>query len=823
MSALFRDVRYALLSMRRTPWFTSAALATLALGIGATTLIFTVVDGLLVRPLPFRDADRLVRVWEEHPGGSTANGNRWLSHRTFEAWTASPRTIDAIGGYADYEFTVRLGDEPERMMGADLTPGIFVLLHETPALGRFFTAEEATSQTKVVVISDRLWRERFGGAPDVLGRTLTIVDDTYRIVGVARPEWRFPNRRVQFWRPYAIPTVAAEPRRTVTFTALGRLASGATPAQAEAEGTAAARSMPRPMSADLMFGKGGPVVVHARPFAADIAAPMRPAAIVMAAVVACLLLMACANVANLLLSRGVARQRELAVRFAVGGSTGRIVQQLLTEALVLSAIGGVIGVLIASWLLDLLPAVAPARLPRVEDMQLDGRVLLFASAATLLCAIVAGLAPALRGARVDLSQAFRGGDGSSAGGFRGPGARRTRTLLLIAESAIAVMLLVAASLLAHSFARLAAVDAGYSADRVLTARIRLPLTGTGQLGPGLARTAQVIDSVRQRLEATPGVVAVGAANMMPMWPNAAITTFAVRGTLGEPGAVAARARTYFATPGYAEALQLRLREGRLFSSDDVRAGTRAMLVNEAFAREYLADGPVVGRQIPNVLSKNTTNEVVGVVANVLKDGNDQVAEPEVYLPNGWPGAPEQGIFGTVNLVVRTSGDPAALAPMIRQFVRDADATTLVEGIAPLSTMVHASMAQPRFTAGSIVAFASIALVLAAVGLFGVLSYTVAERRRELGIRAALGAHRRSLIALVLREGLAVTLVGIGMGLAGAAALTRFMQGVLFGVTPLDPVSFVAAPLLLVPVAIVACLGPALRAASADPIVTLRSS
>jgi putative ABC transport system permease protein len=820
MGTLVRDVRYALVTMRRNPWFTSAALATLALGIGATTLIFTVVYGLLIRPLPFPDSDRLVRLWEEHPGGTAIAGQRWLSNRTYEAWTASSTSIEQIGAYRSGEFTVHFGDQTQRMVGSDVSPVVFTLLGATPTLGRFFTSDDLDARI-VVVISDRLWRERFGGSPDVLGQRLIVGEDAYTIIGVMRPGWRFPDRSVQFWTPYVIPTLAAEPVRTAVFTAIGRLKAGVSLAQAEAEGTSAARSMPRPMSTNLTFGKGGAVVVHAAPFADDLAAPVRPAAIVMAAAVGCLLLMACANVANLLLSRGVARERELAVRFAIGGTGRRIARQLLTESLVLSIVGGALGVLLAWWLLQLLPVVAPARLPRVDEMQLDWRVLLFAIAATLVCALTAGLAPALRGSRMDLAQAFRGGDGSSGSGFRSRSARGARDLLLVAESAIAVMLLVGAVLLARSFVQLTLVDAGYNPERVLVAQVQLPRQSPPE------RATQVMDQLLPRLRATPGVVAAGAGTMMPMYSMTAMTTFAISGTFGAPDAQIARARTYVVTSGYAEALGLTLKAGRLFSEGDVQAAARPMIVNEEFARQYLQNQPaIVGFAFgdPSKTDLGTRTEIVGLVANVLKDGNDSPPQPEVFIQSGWPAhAPYQRIVQYINLVVRTTGAPAAMAPVVRTLVRDADAAAIIDRVEPLAPMVAASMAQPRFAARTIGAFALVALLLAAVGLFGVLSYTVAERRRELGIRAAVGAHRGQLIALVMREGLLVTAIGIGVGLLGAAALTRFMQSVLFGVTPLDPWSFAAGPLLLIPIAALACLGPALRAASADPATVLRSS
>jgi putative ABC transport system permease protein len=818
MSTLLRDVRYGLVTMRRSPWFTCAALSTLALGIGATTLIFTVVYGLLIRPLPYPDSDQLVRIWEEHPGGTTLAGNRWLSNRTVEGW-ASPGTIEGVGAYSTSDYTVRIGEEPERLMGARASPAAFALLRAVPAIGRLLTDEDVETPT-TLVISDQLWRERFNRSPDVLGKRIKVDEDWFTIVGVTPPDWRFPERRTRFWTPYVVPTSAAVPTRVVNFTAFARLKPGASLAQVEAEGTSAARSVSRPM-ADFFFGKGGPVVVHARPLADDFAAPARPAVLVLAAAVGCLLLMACANVANLLLSRGLARERELAVRFAIGGSTWRIVRQLLTESVVLSCLGGALGVLLASWLLALLPAIAPTRLPRVDDMRLDWRVLLFALGATLVCAIVAGLAPAIRGARIDLAHTFRGGDGSSRSGIRGRTGRHTRDVLLIAESAIAVMLLVAAGLLARSFMQLTMVDPGYTADGVLVAQIRLSPGGTPE------RYQQTLDALLTEMRALPGVRTAGASNMAPLTGMTAMSTFTISGTPGAPDATTARARTYVVTPDFAQTVGIRLRDGRLFTHDDVRAPMRPLIVNEAFVRQYLADGsPVIGRVFGDMYTgeSGTHSEIIGVVGNTLKDGNDASPEPEIFRPIGWPAhAPRERLGQFINLVARTSGDPSSMIAAVRNLLRETDREMLIDRLEPLSTSVYASMAQPRFAARTIGAFALVALLLAAVGLFGVLSYTVAERRRELGIRAAMGAHRGSLLGLVMREGLTVTAIGVGVGLLGAAALTRFMQSALFGVTPLDPLSFAIGPLLLIPIAAIACLGPALRAASADPATVLRAS
>jgi putative ABC transport system permease protein len=822
MDTLLKDVRYALVTFRRHRGFAIAGLVTLALGIGATAAVFSVVYGVLLRPLPYPNPERLVRLWEEHPGGTTLAAQRWLSSRTYDAWTEQPRTLEGAGGYSRYERTVTFGDEAVRIFGGELSPQMFGLLGATPAVGRFFSRDEAVEgAAKVAVISDRLWRERYAASPDVLSKPLVIDGESHTIVGVARPDLWFPERRVMFWTPYVLPKVDPQGPSTRVFSVIGRLRPDVSIAQAEAEGTAAARSMPRPMSTELFFGKGGPVVVHVRPLADDMTSSVGPALRVLAGAVVLVLLIACANVANLFLSRGVARQRELTLRAAIGASRLRLARQLLTESLVLAIAGGIAGLLLAWSLVRVLPALAPTTFPRLDDVQLDWPVLAFTTVAALFTALATGAAPAIRGVRFELSEALRGGDGSSAGGFRGRRAGRLRDGLLILESAFAVMLLVGAALLGHSFVRLTSVDAGYDARGVLTVRASVPRNAPPE------RMTPLIDGTLERLRATPGVVSAGAANMIPLMSMTAITSFTLPPDAGGGKPTMTRSLTYSITPGYAEALRLRLKEGRFFTDRDMArlkpgatnvGGMRYMIVNEQFVRQYLTAGPVVGRRFADLYGRTgTTTEIVGVVANVLKDGNDREPQPEVYFPP----EPGRGIVGWVNFVVRTTGDPAAVSERARAIVREADPAAVVERIEPLTVMVSAAVAQPRFATTVLLTFASLALALAAVGLYGVLSYGVSERRRELGLRAALGAARADLVRLVLREGLRATLAGVAIGLAAAAALTRLMQAVLFGVTPLDALAFTLAPLALVPVAVGACLLPALRAASTDPAVALR--
>ena len=810
MRVLLGDLRYAFVTLRRAPAFAATALATLALGIGVTTAVFSIVNGVLLRPLPYPESQQLVRLWEEHPGGSSPAGNRWLSQGTRVAWGQSSRTIENVGAYATYDYTVRIGDEGSRMSGSVVSPAVFDLLRATPAIGRFFTTDDDVAGAEAVtILSDQLWRERYGSDPAILGRTIVIDGRTHTIVGIAKPELGFPNRHVLFWVPYVPPATGA------VFSAMGRLRPGVTAAQAEAEGTAAARSLPRPPSAEFFFGKGGPVVVHARTFVTDMTSPVRDALLVLTAAVALVLLIACANVTNLLLSRSVVRQRELAIRAAIGASRGRLTRQLLTESLVLSTAGGLMGLALAWTLVRVLPLAAPAHLPRLDDIGIDTRVVTFGLAASLFAAFASGLAPALRSSRVELYQAFRGGDGSATAGVRSPGARRLRAGLLMVEAAFAVVLTVGASLLAHSFLRLTQVDAGYDTDRVMTLSVELPD------GPALReRTARFIDGMLARIRRTPGVTSAGAAGMMPMMPRTAVTQVRLPPAVGMGKPTSGRALSYVVTPGYAETLGLRLKEGRFFSEADRHAGPRAVLVNQEFVRRFVAGTRVVGLRLGRLYEgrAGVETEIIGRVGNVLKDRNDMEPQPEIYFVHG---SSTQQIGGFVNFVMQYSGDPAALSGTLGRYVHEGDPGAVVDRFVPLKTLVASSWAQPRFATSVVSMFAALAMGLAGVGLYGVLTYGVSQRRRELGLRAALGASRRNLVGLVLREGLFVTLAGLAVGVLAASLVTGLMRGLLFGIKPLDATAFILGPSLLFAVSVVACVLPALRAASTDPAVALR--
>jgi putative ABC transport system permease protein len=814
METLWRDVRQTLRWMMRQKGFTAAACLTLALGIGANTAIFSIVWGVLLKPLPYADPERLVQVSEEHPTANAPMPGAYFSDVTLESWSRSMRTLERVAAYSDGVLTVGR-EEPERLPGAAVSPALFPLLRVAPAAGRFFLPEEATKGAPcVVVLSHALWSSRFGSRPAAVGRSLFVEGRPCSVVGVAPPGFSFPAPGTALWLPYVIAPPPQDPqqRGIETFSALGRLRPGVTPLQAAAEGTAAARAVPRPMAADLLFGKGKPVEVRVRPFGEATTARVRPALVVLAVGVGLVLLIACANVSNLFLARSLARRRELAIRAALGASRGRLAAQLFTESLVLSLCGGALGLLLAWGLAKALPALAPDDLPRLEEIRLDGRVLAFAGVISVYAGLLSGLLPTWRGLHVGPAPALHEGDHRVTSGA----GKGLRSSLLVAEAALAVVLLIGAGLLARSFGELLAADGGYDPEHVLTARLFLP-----DAGENPARNFDNVDAILARLRALPGVAAAGAANMAPLGGSTTIRTLAL--PAGGPGGAPTmiRATAWTVTPDYGRAAGLHIRSGRFLEAGDVTAGTQALVVNEELVRLYLTDGrPVVGRRWSGAFgAAEQVTEIVGVVANVLKDGVDRLPQPEIYLPAR---RTTGEAFQQPYLLVRTTGDPLALAPDLRRLVREIEPHAALDDVGRLTGRLSAAVAQPRFAALVTSAFAALALLLAATGLYGVLTYSVSQRRREMGIRGALGATRAGLLGLVLREGLLLTVAGLVLGLGAALAVTRLMASLLFGVTPLDAVSFAAAPLAMLGVAAAACLIPAYRAAAVDPAEALRS-
>lgn len=822
MRDLLTIVRHAIRQLVREPGFAAMATLTLGLGLGATTAFFSVVNGLFLAPLPYPDPEALVRVNERRefgPGGPLARG---ITNDTYYAWREAPTTIEGLAAYQSRAYTLGL-DEPLRVQAGAVSPALFPLLRAQPLLGRFFDESEATTGThRLVVLSHATWRDRFASDPAILGRVIPLDEEPHTVVGVAPEGFVFPDRQTELWTPLVVPRSAgANPNERVlmVMAALARLQPGVSPEQAAAEGTSAARSVQPagPVGAAIVGGTADATVQVAR-LVDDLTRDVRPAVLVLMAAVALVLLATTANVANLLVARSIRRQRELGIRAALGAGATRLAGELAVESLVLALCGGATGLLVAWWLIAALPAVAPANFPRIGEVTLDWRVVGFSTLVTALTGLLFGLAPALHAARVDIVAALNDGAATAVGGFRRLAGGRLRAGLMVVEVALALVLLVGASLLARSFIALASIDPGYEAANTLTAHVSFP---AARYDP--AAQARFVEQARERLAGLPGVVAAGAVNLLPLVPGNAIVAFNApgRAEVRSPDDVI-RAGLRVVSPGYLEAMGIRLREGRTIAAGDTASSQRVLLVNETFARRYVPGRSPVGMRLPGVMGPRQEWEVVGVIGDVRREGLDAEPEPELYVPYAQL-ADGRAMFGRrTSLVVRAEGDPVALAPALQTIVRDIDPRLALESVMPMAARVSASVAQPRFQATVLVVFGAATLALAAIGLYGILSYTVSQRRREIGVRAALGATQGDIIRLVVGQGLVIAAVGVAIGLAGALFATRFLASLLFGVTTNDLVTWLAVPVALLLVAAGAALVPARRAAAVDPIEALRA-
>jgi predicted permease len=809
LESVWRDMRYGVKRLIAVPGHMFAVLLMFAIGTGATTAVFAVVNGVLLMPLPYADPGRLLRLSEERPGNVVPLSDRRFTSDTWRAWkAAASSTLIDVAVYNVNDYSVRLAPEVVRVSGAAMSANGFDVLGATPALGRFFQPAELERRTDVVVLSDRLWRERFGADAGVIGRTLSINGTAYTIVGVARPGFYFPDRRTMFWVSYAMPSPAAGASPAIVC-GFGRSKPGATVAQVEAEGTAIARAVDRrtPRTAAI-FGDRGAIVVRAMTLVDELSRPIRPALLALNIGVGVVLLLVCANIANLWLVRGATRRRELAVQLALGARHGRLVRQIVIETFMLAGAGSLMGWIAARELVRRAPAMMPSDFPRLDDIQMDGRVTAFAIAMSLLTALMSSLWPTLRSAMANPADALHDGHGRT----YVQGLPR-RGGLIAMEAGLAVVLLVVAALLGQSFVRLMHVDKGYDEASVLAARVYMPS------GVNVAqRNRELLDRVLERLREIPGVTAAGAGNMMPFGDSTFLSAFDFPKS-GEPGRMQlARAVEYSVTPGYAEALGLRVREGRPFVDGDQTSPVSPVLVNREFARLYLPPGPVAGLGFSDGIGATAGQiQIVGLVDNVLKDGLDRAPQPEIYTL----ASRSNGIRRELYLAIRTTGDPLWPAERLRVFVRQAAPDAMVANVAPLSTLLSISVQRPRFATMTAAVFALIGVTVAGAGLYAVLAFTVAYRRRELAIRTALGATRAALVWLIVRQVLRPAVAGLTGGLVASAVITRLLARALFGVSPFEPIVFISGAAMLLLVSMIAALVPVYRAAHIDPAVLLQ--
>ncbi|MFN7943774.1 MAG: ABC transporter permease [Blastocatellia bacterium] len=799
MQTLWQDLRYGARMLFKQPGFTLVAVITLSLGIGANTAIFSVVNAVLLRPLPYPESGQLTWVWMDNRGeGIHEDIASWPN---FEDWRAQNQTFQAMAGVLDRRFNLTGAGEPEEVYGANVSPNFFELMRVSPARGRGFQAdEEQEGRDQVVVIGYGLWQRRFGGEANIVGQTLSLNGQPHTIIGVMPPGFQFPDK-TEIWKPLAPDAQTRTSRGAFWLPVIGRLKPGVTRAQAQADMTAIAQRLEQQYpNTNTGFGVNV-VLMHEQ-----LVGKLRTALWVLLGAVGCVLLIACANVANLLLARAATRQKEVAIRAALGASRWRVVRQLLTESLVLATVGGVLGLWLARWGLDALVALAPSDLPRVESISVDRRVLFFTLGLSLLTGLVFGLAPALQASKLNLGEVLKeGGRGGSSG-------QRTRSALVVAEIALALVLLVGAGLLLKSSWRLQQVNPGFNPERVLKVRLSLPSSKY----PEGTNVAAFYQQLLERLNALPGVQAAGATSSVLLYKIHNSAGILIEGRPA-PNGPRPELPLDSVSPNYFQVMGMQIVQGRNFNEQDKRDGLPVAIVNETMARRFWPDEDPIGKRFTfgNAGPQANWLTVVGVVRDSRRQGLDAPIRMESFLPHA------QRPLRAMEVVLRTTDDPLVMARTVRTAVWSLDGNLPVSEIETVEQMLGARIAPRRFNLLLLGLFALVAVLLAAVGIYGVMAYAVTQRTREIGIRVALGAQTRDVLRLVVRQGMSLTGIGIGIGLVTAMWATRLMTGLLFGVRATDPVTFVAIALLLAFVALVACWIPARRATKVDPLVALR--
>ena len=800
METLLRDVRYGVRTLYNNRSFTVVAIVALALGIGANTAIFSVVNAVLLRPLQFEQSDQLVMVWEKRM--QLGRIRNVVSPPDFNDWRAQNNVFEDMAAFSGQGFNLATSGEPERVQGAGVSPGLFSILRAQPRLGRLFGSDEdKPNSNPVVIISSGLWQRSFGSDPDIAGKTVKLNDKTYTIVGVMAADFIFPNRRSEVWVPLMLSPEDANNRGGHSLTVIARLKPGVTLQQARTEMDSIAAQLeqqyPTPNT-----GHGANVF----PLYEEVVADVRPALLILLGAVAFVLLIACANVANLLFARSAARTREIAIRTALGARRSRIVRQLLTESVLLAVTGGILGVLLALWGLDLLLAVGGDSIPRVKEIKLDVWALGFSLLISIATGLIFGLVPALQSSRPDLNDALKEGSRSASGSIR---RNKTRSLFVIAEVAICLVLLIGAGLMIKSFARLLNVSPGFNPENVLA--VNVALSGSRYRdGAGISNFYQ---QALERLSSLPGIQSAAAVTALPMSGGFGSRYFRIEGRPPQPAGQGFNANVNLTTPGYFKTMHIPLVDGRDFDQRDVMKAPDAVIVNQEMARRYWPDENPIGQRL--AVGDGPWRTVVGVVGDVKQSGLDIETRPEMF----WPYYQTPVPFAT--FVVRTGGDPEAMTSAVRGAMQEVDKDLPVYNIKTVADVISESVAPRRLNMLLLAIFASLALVLAAVGIYGVISYSVSQRTREIGIRMALGASHSNVLRLVVGEGMILALIGVGIGVIASFFLTRLMSSLLFGVSATDPITFAAIALLLTGVSIVASLIPARRATRVDPMVALR--
>ncbi|MGH9970960.1 MAG: ABC transporter permease [Pyrinomonadaceae bacterium] len=800
METLFRDVRYGVRSLLKRPAFTLFAVITLALGIGANTAIFSVVNAVLLRPLPYRDSERIVTLWQNNAKAGVPRND--VSPANFLDWREQSRSFEAMAGVEPFGFSLIGNGEPERFPAWLVTEGFFETLGSSALHGRTFSAEDyRPGNERVVVISQSLWQRRFGGDQNLIGQKLTLNGQPYSVVGIMPAEFQFPPDR-EVWAPRVLRESDRQLRGPTYWNVIARLKPGTTVDQAQGEmsGIAARLASEYP---DTNGGMGATVVLLSE----QLTGHVRSALWILLGAVGFVLLIACGNVANLLLVRGAERQREFAIRSALGAARVRLVRQLLTESLLLALLGGVGGLLLGSWGVRLILAFNSAKIPRIESVNVDARVMLFALAVSVLTAIIFGLIPATQFSRPNLQSTLKEGERGAVGGSTGYWVRNS---LVVAEVAVALVLLTGAGLLVRSFVALQQVDPGFDKERLLALQVFLSRT--------YQKPEQItgfFDQTLEKVQSVPGVQSAALVSSPPFVNLEQDAPFTIHGRPGPPKGKEPSAFYIEVSNDYLSTMSVPVRRGRFFTKFDKEDSAQVVVINETMARRFFPDEDPVGKRLTVMFDQTVEREIVGVIGDVLHSGLDANPRPEMFVTY------HQSPTVQMTFVVKTTADPAAVLPAVKTAIRQINPNQTFSKTATMDQLVNDSLRQRRFNLFLLVSFAVLALTLAGIGVYGSINYSTRQRTHEIGLRMALGAQAGDVMRLIMGQGLVLALTGIGLGLMASLALTRLMKGLLFGVSANDPVTLIAISMLLTVIGLFASWIPARRATRVDPLVALR--
>jgi putative ABC transport system permease protein len=810
MNTLLQDLRYAVRVLFKSRALTAVALLTLALGIGVNSAIFSVVNAIVLRPLPYPRSEELMVIWGNlHKPGLEEIEISALELRDFQQQS---QAFEHIAAYSTDGLNLTGVDQPERLRGAAISANLFPALGVQPHLGRNITAEEDRyGNDRVVILSYALWQRRFGGDPGVINRTIQLDGRTMNVAGVMPADFHFPDRETEVWIPLAFePDLLEENNRGSHFlNVIVRLKAGVTPAQAQADlNTITAR-----LSSEHTGTYRGGFSTTIRSLHEDLVGDLRRAMLVLLGAVGLVLLIACANVAHLRLASATSRYREFAIRAALGARRGRVVRQFLTESVLLSLVGGAVGLGLAVWLVRVLVLLIPKNTPRVEEIRLDYRVVLFTLGTSLLTGISFGLAPAFQAARTNLNDVLKEAGRTGSDTSR---RLRLRNLLVVSEFALSLVLLIGAGLMVKSLLRLQEVKPGFEPAKLMTMRIALPATKYENFKQSHAFFEQLFD----RLAARPEIESVGAINLLPFGGGGGDRSFSIEDQPIVAGHARPDEQVRFVSPGYFHTMQIPLLSGRDFTRRDLPDTPQVAIVNSAFARKFWSDGNALGKRISFSANNPKWYEIVGIVGNVKHRGLDIADSPELYIPVFQPLFAD-GYVPPLYVAVRTVNDPALAGGVMRGEVAAIDRDQPVYSLLTMDQRIADSVAPRRFNMFILGLFASLALVLAAIGIYGIMAFSVAQRTHEIGVRMALGASGSDVLKLVLSNGFKLALIGIVVGLLAAFAATRVLSSLLYGVSATDPAIFIIDAMLLAVAALLACYIPARRATKVDPLVALR--